>query len=240
MRGVVVAVSRAADWDAAWAETQGVRDKGGGMQRGCAMKNALEITRAKVLVMQPRVRRIAPMEEQREGTTGRVVAIAPGMTLERVWAVAETKPELEPAKSPVQPQPPVELAFYRKYTEGMLRRYVSMCMEAGRVPSLLGRELFRGQVTNCRVHSFEDVVIFCLDMETLLRGLPEEYKQVIKRIGMQRYSQGETAAMLGLSLRDCIRRYAKALDRLTEMLLEARMLNPQQDCPKSCQGGAGR
>jgi hypothetical protein len=203
------------------------------------MKNVIEMKQAStqkaggnVLVMPPRVRRIAPMEAVREGTTGRVVAIAPGMTLSRVWAVADVKPETE--------EPAVELAFYRKYTEGMLRRYVSMCMEAGRVPSLLGRELFRGQVTSCRVQSFEDVVIFCLDMETLLHGLEDADKQVIKRIGMQRYSQGETAAMLGLSLRDCIRRYAKALDRLTEMLLEARMLNPQQDCPKSCQGGASR
>lgn len=31
-----------------------------------------------------------------------------------------------------------ELAFYRKYTEGLLRRYVKMAMEAGRAPSLLG------------------------------------------------------------------------------------------------------
>ena len=118
-------------------------------------------------------------------------------------------------------------------------------MEAGRVPSLLGRELFRGQVTSCRVHSFEDVVIFCLDMEKLLhRPAGCEDKQVIKRIGMQRYSQGEAAAMLGLSLRDCIRRYAKALDRADGVVAGSADVEPPAGLPKklskSCQGGAGR
>jgi hypothetical protein len=190
------------------------------------MKRGFEMTQecGKVLVMQPKVRRVAPMQEVREATTGRVVVMAPQATLPRVWAVAETE------------KPTVELAFYRKYTEGMLRRYVTMSMEAGRVPSLLGRELFRGQVTSCRVQSFEDVVIFCLDMERVLQRLNDTEKLLVKRISLQRYSQGETAAMMGLSLRDCIRRYAKTLDRLTEMLLEAGMLNPQQDCPKAVKG----
>ena len=210
------------------------------MKNVTRMENVTAMRQGNVLVMQPKLQRAVPLQEVREGTTGRVVVMAPatlhpGAMLPRVWAVAETKQAPE--------EPAVELAFYRKYTEGMLRRYVTMAMEAGRVPSLLGRELFRGQVTSCRVHSFEDVVIFCLDMEKLLHGLPDADKQVIKRIGMQRYSQGEAAAMLGLSLRDCIRRYAKALDRLTEMLLEARMLNPQQDCRKTCpnpvKGGQG-
>ena len=38
-------------------------------------------------------------------------------------------------------QAPPEMAFYRKYTEAMLRRYMQMSTESGRVPSLLGREL---------------------------------------------------------------------------------------------------
>jgi hypothetical protein len=41
--------------------------------------------------------------------------------------------------------------------------------------------------------------------------------------------------MLGLSLRNSIRQYGYALDLLTEMFLEAKMLEPL----KSCQGGRG-
>lgn len=40
------------------------------------------------------------------------------------------------------------MAFYRKYTEAMLQRYVRMSMEAGKVPSLLGQEMFHGNVTS--------------------------------------------------------------------------------------------
>ena len=65
------------------------------------------------------------------------------------------------------------MAFYRKYTEAMLRRYQTMSMEAGRVPSLLGRELFRGHVTSHTVHSFEDVVIYVHDVEKCLAKLDQ-------------------------------------------------------------------
>jgi hypothetical protein len=132
--------------------------------------------------------------------------------------------------------PNVELAFYRKYTEAMLRRYLRLSMEAGRVPSLLGREMFRGNVTSYRVHSFEDVVIFCFDVEKCLGKLERMDQHLIKRIALQQYTQGEAAGMLGLSLRNCIRMYWDALDKLTELLLAARMLEPL----KSCQGGESR
>jgi hypothetical protein len=126
-----------------------------------------------------------------------------------------------------------ELAFYRRYTEAMLRRYLRLSMAAGRVPSLLGRELFRGHVTSYRVQSFEDVVIFCFDMEKLLGRLRPLDQQMIKRIALQEYGQGETASMLRMSLRSCQRGYGEAVDRLTGMLLGAGMLEPLE----SCQGG---
>jgi hypothetical protein len=129
---------------------------------------------------------------------------------------------------------PVELAFYRKYTEAMLRRYVRLSMAAGRVPSLLGRELFRGHVSSYKMTNFEDVVVFCFDMEKLLGRLGSTHQQLIKRIAMQQYTQGEVASMLRIPFRSCRRMYGRALDALTEMLLEVRMLEPL----KSCQGGS--
>src|ERR1700722_8152629 len=81
-----------------------------------------------------------------------------------------------------QPRTAPEVAFYRKYTEGLLRRYVRLSMEAGRAPSLLGREMFRGKVTNYRVHGFDDVVIFVHDVETCLAKLDEGQEHLIKRI----------------------------------------------------------
>jgi hypothetical protein len=157
------------------------------------------------------------------------------LQLERVWAVGEdeTSPQPQPqtaTETPAPAQTEPELAFYRKYTEAMLRRYLQMSMTSGRVPSLMGREMFRGNVTHCRTQSLEDVVIFCLDMEKKLARLQPMEQRLIARIALQHYSQPETAAMLGMSLRHTIRRYGEALDRLTALLLEARMLEPLQSC----------
>jgi len=181
--------------------------------------------------------------EVREGSTGRVVRrcplrvagarltlvprqLEPGpLELERVMAVAEVA---EPAPAARLPVP--DMAFYRKYTEAMLRRYLQMSVTAGRVPSLMGREMFRGNVTHCRTHTMEDVVIFCMDMEKMLARLQPMDQRLILRIGLQHYSQSEAAGMLGLSLRGAIQRYYAALDRLTTMLLKAEMLEPLKSC----------
>jgi predicted DNA-binding protein (UPF0251 family) len=124
----------------------------------------------------------------------------------------------------------VEVAFYRKYTEAMLRRYVKLSMEAGRVPSLLGREMFRGQVTHYRVHSFEDVVIFCHDVEKCVRVLTQREQDVLRRVAMQEYTQAEAAAVLGVSLRTVVVWYGRALDTLTKLFLEHRLLEPLKGC----------
>ncbi|MBS1813802.1 MAG: sigma-70 family RNA polymerase sigma factor [Acidobacteria bacterium] len=117
-----------------------------------------------------------------------------------------------------------ELAFYRKYTEAMLRRYVRMSMEAGRVPSMLGRELFRAKVTNYEVHSFEDVVIFVCDVERCLGLMDDRSQKLLRRIAMQQYTQWEVAATLGISERTVMRWYNESLDKLTAIFLERSML----------------
>jgi predicted DNA-binding protein (UPF0251 family) len=190
------------------------------------------------LVLVPR-RAIRPaMQDElvlREGSTGRAVVVLP-----RVWAVGDAmeghaleagrgKPRLVGDPTPAS-RPKVEVAFYRKYSEAMLRRYLRLSMEAGRVPSLLGREMFRGNVTSYRVHSFEDVVVFCMDVETCLARLNAEEKAVIRRIALQEYTQAEAAAVLGMNLRAVVRQYGMALDKLTTMFLKARMLEPLKSC----------
>ncbi len=143
----------------------------------------------------------------------------------------ETCPE-EPLKTPlVTPTRPsmadhAGYPFYRKYTEGMLRRYGKLSMESGRVPSMLGQEMFRGKVTNYKVHGFDDVVIFVQDVERCLKGMTLVQQHLLERISLQGYTQGETAALLGVSLRTVVRRYNSALDELTRMFLRRKMLEP--------------
>lgn len=128
---------------------------------------------------------------------------------------------------------PPELAFYRKYTEGLLRRYVKMAMEVGRAPSLLGREMFRGKVTNYQVHGFDDVVIFVHDVERCLAKLDEEQQLILERVAMQEYTQVEAAGMLGVTTRSLVRLYDETLDALTQILLERKLLQPQIACQEA-------
>jgi hypothetical protein len=184
----------------------------------------------------------ADMHVVREATTGRVVVFSQTGNLPKVWAVADMEvAEVSPTQvSKARPGAPLlapEVAFYRKYTEALLRVYLRMSTEAGRVPSLLGRELFRGNVTHCKVRSFEDVVIFCHDMEQMIAKLERLEQGLIKRVALQEFTVVEAAGMLGISLRNSIRLYRKALDNLTWMLLRAGMLEIAGHRPKSCQEG---
>lgn len=145
-----------------------------------------------------------------------------------VWATAEEKSAPAAKKAEMRVAP--ELAFYRKYTEGLLRRYVKLSMEAGRAPSLLGREMFRGKVTQYRVRCFDDVVIFVHDVDRCLKLLNQDQNFLITRIAMQEYTQGETAGMLNLPVRTLLRRYERALDVLTRLFLERRLLEPLVAC----------
>ena len=135
---------------------------------------------------------------------------------------------LEAAAGPPRSQshPPAELAFYRKYTEAMLRRYVSMSMEAGRVPSLLGKEIFPGNVTSYEVHSFEDNIIFIHDMESCIHRLDTDQQWLIRRIALQQFTQEEAAQMLQFTRRTIMRKYNDAMNRLTGILLEVKLLEP--------------
>jgi len=122
------------------------------------------------------------------------------------------------------------VAFYRKYTEGLLRRYVRLSMSAGRVPSLLGRELFRGKVTNYRVEGFDDMVIFVQDVEKCVSTLDRGQRVLVERIAMQEYTYEEAAKLMGLPLRSVQRWYSDALDELTEVFLIKRLLQPKVAC----------
>jgi hypothetical protein len=61
-----------------------------------------------------------------------------------------------------------DLWLYRERTLALLRRYLRISIEVGRLPSLLGRELFRSKVTSYRMTNFEDAVIFVYDVERAL------------------------------------------------------------------------
>jgi DNA-directed RNA polymerase specialized sigma24 family protein len=116
------------------------------------------------------------------------------------------------------------VAFYRKHTEKMLRRYLYASMQVGRAPSILGDPIARGWVSSRPVRTFEDAVIFVLDIENCINQLGSLDRHLLCRIVIQEYTQTETASLLGMSVRTVSYKYPQAIDRLTEHLLEAGLL----------------
>jgi Sigma-70, region 4 len=116
------------------------------------------------------------------------------------------------------------LAFYRKHTESMLRRYLYASIQVGRTPSILGDPVGRGFVSSRPIRTFEDAVIFVLDVERCLEKLGLLDRHLLSRIVLQEYTRAETAALLGISVRAIAYKLPQAVDRLTALLLEAGLL----------------
>ena len=143
----------------------------------------------------------------------------------RKWDVKPAaKPEVKPPAKTPEAGPLVSLGFYRKHTENMLRRYLYASMQVGRSPSILGDPVARGWCSSRPVRTFEDAVIFVLDIEKCLDQLGSLDRQMLSRIVLQEYTQEETALMLGMSVRAISYKFPQALDRLTEKLLETGLL----------------
>ncbi|MDR3752818.1 MAG: sigma factor-like helix-turn-helix DNA-binding protein [Terracidiphilus sp.] len=138
----------------------------------------------------------------------------------------ERKPAAQPQTEPAEAQaePPVNLAFYRRHTESMLRRYLYASMQVGRAPSLLADSVGRGWASSRRIRTFEDAVIFVLDIEKCIGQLGSLDRAILSRIVLQEYTQAETAVLLGMSIRAISYKYPLAVDRLTEKLLAASLL----------------
>lgn len=151
---------------------------------------------------------------------------------QKAWIQVAEKPEARRARAlaakPIEnapaSKPDASLAFYRRHTEKMLRRYLYASMQVGRAPSILGDPIGRGWVSSRPVRTFEDAVIFVLDVEKCLDKLGSLDRQMLSRIVIQEYTQAEAAVLMGMSVRTICYKFPQALDRLTEKLLESGLL----------------
>ncbi len=132
-------------------------------------------------------------------------------------SLAEDSPPETPSSDP-------DLWLYRDRTVGLLRRYVRLSVEVGRLPSLLGREFFRTRVTSYSATTFEDAVIFVHDVKRCLEKLDEFENKLIAKIVFQDYTQDEAAVRLGCWRRTVGRRFPETLDRLSEIFLQSELL----------------
>jgi hypothetical protein len=129
-----------------------------------------------------------------------------------------------PAEKAPADGPMVSLGFYRRHTESLMRRYLYASMQVGRAPNILGDPVSRGWCSSRPIRTFEDAVIFVLDVENCLNALGSLDRQMLFRIVIQEYTQAETATLMGMSVRSVCNRYPMATDRLTEKLLKTGLL----------------
>jgi hypothetical protein len=155
-----------------------------------------------------------------KGRRSMSAALAMPVVLPAAYAVAEA--ELPRAR----PRPIVGLAFYRKHTLGLLRRYLQLSMELSRTRSALDRIVLRGQVSSYRLRTFEDGVIFVLDVEKCIRQLDPVSRKLVTYVVLEDYSLLQAVDLMGRSPRTVARIYGDAMDRLTSFFLQFGLLVP--------------
>ncbi len=148
--------------------------------------------------------------------------------------IVEEKQEIVPPADP-------DLWLYRDRTSAILRRYLRLAVEVGRLPALLGREFFRTRVTSYHTQTFEDTVIFVHDVERCLGLLNNTEIELIAVIVMHEHAHYEAARMFRCTRRTIVRSYGDALDKLSEIFLDREILSriPKKKpvVSEACQGG---
>jgi hypothetical protein len=163
-----------------------------------------------------------------EGGQGMSAVPVTPLVIHDARAVAET--ELPQAR----PKPIPGLVFYRKHTLALLQRYLQLSMELGRAPCVLGKIVLRGHVSSYRLRTFEDGLIFLLDVEKCIQRLDKVSREIIVHIALEDYSVIQAVVLTGHSQRSVTRIYGDAMDRLTRLfmrfgLLEANVENLSRD-----------
>jgi hypothetical protein len=119
-----------------------------------------------------------------------------------------------------------DLWLYRNRTVALLRRYMRLSIETGRLPSVIGGELFRAKITTYTATTFEDRVIFVHDVEGCLERLSAFDQKIIARIVLQEYDHERAARALHCTRKTIERRLPELLDELSEEFLKVGMLVP--------------
>ena len=118
----------------------------------------------------------------------------------------------------------IDLWSYRSRTPALLRRYARASVEVGKLPSLLGGEIFRARLTSYSMKNFEDVVIFVADMEQSIELLSQFERRILAMSVLEGYSVPEVARLLRYPQRTVERQLQVALDALSRILLNRGLL----------------
>jgi len=132
-------------------------------------------------------------------------------------------PASEKPVEEIDPRP--EMVCFRGQTLALVRHYVELSSQLGRLPSLMGREFFRARVSHHAIPSFEEQAVFVRDVELSIGKLSAEHQEIVMIAGLYNFTHDEIAGMLHIS-RSAVRTwFAEALDALSEIFLRAGILS---------------
>jgi DNA-directed RNA polymerase specialized sigma24 family protein len=134
-----------------------------------------------------------------------------------------------------EPDEDTEICLYRGRTVNVLKRYLRLSIQTGRLPSLLGSLHFRARNSSYTLHTFEDAVIFVLDVERCLEELDSGAQDVIARVILQEHTVDYVARQMHCRARSMERKLQEAVDELTKHLLQRGILSRSRVSSKTCQ-----
>ena len=124
----------------------------------------------------------------------------------------------------------MRLASYeRARTMAVLHRFFRTALLVGRMPSLLGREIFRTTLDSQPTSAFEDSVLFICDVERCLRQLHPLDQRLIAFCVLENRSEWQASRCFRMSQGEISRRLGDALDLLHETFCRIGLLRPLPD-----------
>jgi hypothetical protein len=122
-----------------------------------------------------------------------------------------------------------EYSMFRAHSLKLLRHYLRLSLDYGRIPSVLGGESMRARVSHTRMHTMEDETIFIHDMNRCLeKVLSEEELRMVALIVFMDYTFEEAAMKMHYSIRQTYRMFYDLMDRLTSAFFEREFLNREK------------
>ncbi len=107
-------------------------------------------------------------------------------------------------------------SFERSQTMNLLLRFFRTALLLGRMPSLLGREIFRSRMDCKPARAFEDSVLFVCDVERCLRELEPLDQRILAFCILEDHSEWDAARRFHCHQGEVSRRLGRSLDALYE------------------------
>jgi hypothetical protein len=115
-------------------------------------------------------------------------------------------------------------SYHRAQAIALLFRFFRTALSLGRMPSLLGREVFRSSLASRPARAFEDAVVFVCDVERCVRQLDPLDQRLLGFCILEDHSEWEAARRFHRSQSEVSRRLGGALDHLHATFCQLGML----------------